>query len=113
MNDFVLLEHSPGSMFSWLQCVDKPELAFVVIDPLQLNPEYPKDLLRRSVGFLELEEDEELCVLGICTFPPAPAAPTVNLLAPIGVGMSSRKAAQVVLHETGYGPRHEFLPQAP
>lgn len=106
---FILLDHRPGSMFRWLQSVDIPELAFVVIDPLTAAPDYPVDLVRRSVSFLELDPDEDMIVLAICTVPPAPEPPTVNLLAPIGIGLSSRKGAQVVLHETTYGPRVEFL----
>ncbi|TPV95508.1 MAG: flagellar assembly protein FliW [Myxococcales bacterium FL481] len=111
--EFFLLDHRPGSMFRWLQCVNLPELAFVVVDPLTAIPDYPVDLVRRSVNFLDLDPDEDMIVLAICTVPPAPEPPTLNLLAPIGIGLTSRRGAQVVLHETGFGPREEFLPPRP
>ncbi|MEE9384455.1 MAG: flagellar assembly protein FliW [Nannocystaceae bacterium] len=110
--EFILLDHRPGSMFRWLQSVDTADLAFVVIDPLLADPDYPVDLVRRSLGFLALDASEELVVLAICTVPPAPEVPTVNLLAPVGVGLSSRRGAQVVLHETAYNARQQFLPKA-
>ncbi len=81
----------------------------MVVEPQAFHPDYPVDLVRRAVEFVGLEEGEELGVLAICTVPPAPGKPTANLLAPIGVGVTSRKGAQVVLHETGFGAREPFL----
>lgn len=97
-------------MFRWLQSLEDRDLAFVVIDPCQVDAEYPIDLVRKHLGFLELEEGEDCVVLALCTIPPRPAKPTVNLLAPIGVGLQSKKGAQVLLHETKYEARTEFLP---
>jgi flagellar assembly factor FliW len=106
----VLLDHRPGSMFRWLQSMEDRDLAFVVIDPCRVENEYPIDLVRKHLGFLELSEDEEIVVLALCTIPPRPGKPTVNLLAPIGVGLNSKRGAQVLLHETKYEARTEFLP---
>ena len=110
--EFVLLDHRPGSIFRWLQSLDEPSLAFVVVDPLMIDPEYPLDSVRRGLGFLELAEDEDLIVLGICTVPGAPHSPTVNMMAPIGIGLDSRLGAQVVLHDTNYNSRTQFLKPA-
>jgi len=107
--EFVLIDHKPGSMFRWLQSLQDSALAFVVIDPVVADADYPADSVRRHLGFLDLEEDEEVVVIAICTVPPRPATPTVNLLAPIGIGVSSRRGAQVVLHETKYEARVPFL----
>ena len=108
-NEFVLLDHRPGSVFRWLQSLQDPDLAFVVLDPRLVDDTYPIHLVRKAMGFLDLPEDEEVVVLSLCTIPPRPAKPTVNLLAPIGVGLKTRKGAQVVLHETRYGARMEFM----
>lgn len=107
--EFVLIDHKPGSVFRWLQCLDDAALAFVVIDPQQADAEFPVQKVRNHLGFLELEDDEEVVVVAICTVPPRPKTPTVNLLAPIGIGVNSRRAAQVVLHETNYDARIPFL----
>lgn len=102
---FVLLEHRPGSRFRWLQCVDLPELAVIVIDPLLIDPDYPTDEVRRALAFCKLDEDEDVAVLVICSIPPPPAEVTANLLAPLGVGLHSRRGAQVVIHERGFDVR--------
>ena len=107
--EFILLDHRPGSMFRWLQSTQRPDLAFVVIDPLVADPQYPLADVQKQLGYLDIAEGEEIIVLGICTVPPPPAAPTVNLMAPVGIGLTSRTGAQVILHESKYNARHEFL----
>ena len=107
--EFVLIDHKPGSMFRWLQCLDDPDLAFVVIDPLVADADYPVDAVRKHLAFLDLEAEEDVVVVAICTIPPRPNQPTVNLLAPIGIGVQCRRGAQVVLHETRYDARMPFL----
>lgn len=106
---FVLLDHRPGSIFHWLQSVDLPELAFVVIDPLGVDADYPVDNVHRGLTFLRLDPTEEVMLLVICTVPAAPSEPTANMLAPIGIGVQSRRGAQVVLHDTKYKARQPFL----
>lgn len=106
---FVLLEHKPGSMFRWLQSVEDPGLAFIVVDARSLVPDFPVELVRRSAGFVGIDEHEDLLVLIVCRVPPAPEEPTANFLAPIGIGRTSRKGAQVVMHETGFSTTEKIL----
>jgi flagellar assembly factor FliW len=106
---FVLLDHKPGSVFRWLQALEIPELAFVVIDPLAWKPEFPLDAVRRSASIAGIDPDEELVVLVVCTVPPPPDEPTANFLAPIGIGRESRRGAQVVLHDSGMISTEPFL----
>jgi flagellar assembly factor FliW len=106
---FVLLDHKPGSVFRWLQALEMPELAFVVIDPLDFKPDFPLEPVRRSASFAGIDPNEELVVLVICTVPPPPDEPTANFLAPIGIGRESRRGAQVVLHDSGMVSTEPFL----
>jgi flagellar assembly factor FliW len=106
---FVLLDHRPGSVFRWLQATDHPEIAFVVLDPLLFVPDYPVESVRRATGFLGIDPDEEIFVLAICTVPPAPGEPTANFLAPIGIGRTCRRGAQVVLHDSGFDSRERIF----
>lgn len=105
----MLIDHRPGSVFRWLQAVDIPALAFVVIDPVAFIPAYPVEQVRRAIAFCELEPDEEIAVLAICSVPPAPDEPTANFLAPLGIGLRSRRGAQIVLHDCGFDTRMAFL----
>ena len=106
---FVLLDHQPGSVFRWLQAIDRPDIAFIVVDPLMFKPELPLDAVRRSASFAGIGPDEELVVLATCTVPPPPAPPTANFLAPIGIGRQSRRGAQVALYFSDMGIAEPFL----
>ena len=107
---FVLIEHRPGSRFRWLQAITAPDLAFVVIDVAAFMPDYPFADVRHALGFCDLEPDEELAVLAICFVPPPPQEPTANFQAPLGIGLRSRRGAQVLLHATGLEMQMPFLP---
>ena len=96
-------------MFRWLQSLEDRDLAFVVIDPCQVDADYPIDLVRKHLGF-RLEE-EDCVVLALCTIPPRPAKPTVTWR-PSG-SVSSRRRAPRCSSETKYEARTEFCPRAP
>ncbi len=102
---FELRARAPGSAFAWLRCTEDASIELLAIDVLRLHADYPVDQVRRGVGFLHLREDEPLLVLALCTVPPPPEAATVNLLAPIALGLRSLRAAQIVLHDPRWSDR--------
>jgi flagellar assembly factor FliW len=106
---FVILEHGENTPIRWLQAVERPELALVIIDPTPLVAEYPMERIRKEADDLGLPDDEECAVAAVVTVPPAPKTPTVNLLAPLLMGVESRKGKQVVLHDSEYHTRHPLV----
>ncbi len=38
--NFVIIQYQDDSPFYWLQCVDDPELALVMVNPLLFKPDY-------------------------------------------------------------------------
>ena len=51
---YTLLEHKKGSPFVWLQSVDKGALAFVLIDPLLVTPDYEMQINPEDMKELQL-----------------------------------------------------------
>ena len=102
----ILIDHQPDSPFRWLQSVLQPELAFVVIDPLDLVPDYPleklKDILESE---RKMARPDAVAVAAITTVPPAPNPITVNLTAPVVFDSSTRRGAQVILHDARFKTR--------
>ncbi len=96
---FVVESRAKGSVYLWLRSAGEPPLTLLTVDIMRLFPDYPLAQVRRSLGFLHLLSDEPLQVLALCTVPTPPTPATANLLAPIGVGRQSGRAAQVVLHD--------------
>ncbi|NPB09663.1 MAG: flagellar assembly protein FliW [Thermodesulfobacteria bacterium] len=108
---YVLIPHKEGSPFFWLQAIDVPELAFVVVDPKLFFPDYHPKLPLEAKKELHLHEDDELCFLTIVTIPKEnPEEMTVNLLGPIAVNVSRKLAKQVVLDSRRYPLREPLRP---
>lgn len=98
---FALVEIRAGSRFRWLQSLEYADVGFVVVEAARIVDGYPVDQVREGLEFCEIEADENVVALAICRVPPAPADATVNLQAPIGIALRSRRGAQVLLRESG------------
>ncbi len=103
-------EDEEPSPFRWLQSLDQPELAFVVINPFEFFPEYDIELPTPDQRELEIETAEECAILAIVTIPQDnPQGLTANLVAPLVVNSRTGAARQIVLYESGYLTRHPLL----
>ena len=103
---FVLLQPAPDPVFFWMQCVDDPELAFVVCDPRTFVPDYRVPIRKDEIAALALADPGDCHVLVIVN--KVGDELTANLLGPIVVGAHSWRARQVVLSDKRYGIRHNL-----
>ncbi len=88
---FVLLPAGGGSPFLYLQSADVPTLAFAVLDPLVLVPDYevpPEEGARWG-------PPEEWAVLVLCTI--TPTERSANLRSPVVINRRTREGGQIVL----------------
>ncbi len=106
---FLMLPHPGGGPFAWLQSVDEPSLAFPVIDPTLIRPDYLPPVRREDLERLGLAALNEGIFLAICVIPEDPQEMRANLLAPVVVNPSRRLGTQVVLENTDYQVRHYIL----
>lgn len=93
--DYVLLADPAEDPFMWLQVVNDPTLAFLVLSPLPLFPEYKPEITEDDVKFLGLQSDADTAVLSIVTLR-GPNEATVNLKGPIVVNRRTLVAKQVI-----------------
>lgn len=108
--DFIILEHKPGSPFLWLQSMDAPDLAFVLMNPFLMKSDYLQDLSTEEEALLKNENDEEIIVFSLVTIPRGEVKKaTVNLMGPIVVESKSRKARQVILANSGYSHCQQII----
>ncbi|MBA3014473.1 MAG: flagellar assembly protein FliW [Proteobacteria bacterium] len=102
---FILLPHGPGSVFWWLQAVDNPDLAFVVIQPAIINPNYHPAIPSPLHTELHAHNEGDLEVLVILTIPKGqPEAMTANLLGPVILNPTQKLAKQILLDPSLYSP---------
>ncbi|MBD5158420.1 MAG: flagellar assembly protein FliW [Butyrivibrio sp.] len=87
----------------WLQCMDEPDLAFPVADPLHIYPGYNpvvEDEWLASIG--EFNDAEDIFLLSILTVPSDITKVTANLKAPVIINMITRKACQTIVNNEEY-----------
>ncbi len=108
---YALLQCPHLSPFLCLQCVEKPDLAFITVDPVKVVPEYRLSPLNNGVlKDLAAENVNELRVLVILAIPPGqPQEMTANLLAPILINVRRNLGKQVVLEASQYSHRHRVF----
>ena len=106
---FVLLEEKE-SPFIWLQAYSEPELAFVMVSPLQFMAEYSLVISQSDLDDVDAKSPEELAVYAIVTIPSHdPADMTANLQGPIIINTATRKGKQAISLSDKYRVRHKIM----
>lgn len=103
LRQFVLLGNAEAEeMLVWLQSVEKPELAFVVIQPRFFKPDYCPRINSEEVEPLGVEKEEDLLMYAIVVIPEDARQMTANLKAPILINVKNNKAKQIILNDDRY-----------
>jgi flagellar assembly factor FliW len=106
LNRYVLLEHRPGSPFHWLQSVDRPDLAFVITDPLMFDPAYQLTLGDNDANLLQVSDPRDVQIWVVVSIPQgSPEGMTANFKAPLVINLTNRLAAQIILEDPRWSLR--------
>jgi flagellar assembly factor FliW len=103
LHRYLLFPHRADSPFFWLQSMDRPDLAFVLTNPLLFEPNYQITLSNSDRKLLELSDPNQIQVWVVVTIPHgSPESMTANLKAPVAVNLSNRIMAQIILENSDY-----------
>lgn len=103
--DYTILYDVDGDenpFFSWLQSTTEESLAFPIVNPQRVNPEYNpvvEDALLGSIG--EVQEGD-LVVFLIATVPADVKKTSVNAKAPLIINAGTCKGVQIVVENADY-----------
>lgn len=105
---YVFIKHKEGSPFFWLQSLDNPDLAFVMMDPLLLVPDYELNIIPEDTALLEMETAANgIQAWAIVNIGRREALEvTANLLAPVVINSRKMLGKQIVQFESPYDIRH-------
>ncbi len=110
---YALVRHQPQSAFYWLQSLDRPDLAFVLVNPVIFKPDYQITLAGSHLKFLEVTDPNQIQVWVVVTIPRGrPQQMSANLKAPVVINLVNRRGAQIILDDPAYSLRFQ-LGQAP
>ena len=105
---FVLLGKE-SQLVMWLQAVDNPKIAFIVVNPFLFEPDYNPRLTEDDLAFLKVNEVKDLHILAIVVVPEDPEKMTANLLGPIVVNTKDKIGKQVILLDGDYSVKHPIV----
>ncbi|HUZ06503.1 MAG TPA: flagellar assembly protein FliW [Candidatus Paceibacterota bacterium] len=96
IKDYVLLANPAEKPFAWFRVADNNSMAFVVIDPFVIMPDYKPDIPQPDVEFLEIKDASDALMLGIVTIHGHNRA-TMNLKGPIVINRHTHTGKQVII----------------
>jgi len=110
-NRYILVPHEAESPFVWLQSVSQSNLAFLLINPTVVKPEYVVQLPDRVAKSLKLQKSSDGLVLAIVVVPEDPREMRMNLRAPVVINTKERLGRQVVLEDMSLDLRCRVIPK--
>lgn len=110
---YTLMDDEIGEPFMWMQSLDIPSLAFVVIDPAIILPSYHFSVKKDQIKNLDTDNVDDLQVYVIVTMAANILDVTVNLQGPLVVNKNKRVGLQVVLNDPNFSTRHPLFTDQP
>ncbi len=106
---YVIIGKEEEQPFEWLQAVDQQDLAFVVVQPQLIRPDYQLSVLPEDYRDIEVETSEDFTIYTIVVVPEDPDEMTVNFRGPILINQNNLLGKQVVNQIEEYSVRHKVL----
>jgi flagellar assembly factor FliW len=106
--EYVLLD-ARQKPFIYLQSLEVPDLAFILIDPFLFRPDYSVDVNDENLAEIGLEGPEDAVVFAIVTAPADGGPITANLMGPVIVSKSKRRGMQSVLADPRWRVKHDIM----
>ena len=99
---FAVLPGPEDSRVKWLQSVDSGDLAFILMDPRDVTPEYEVKLSKGELAELAVSETNELDIYTLVVVPADPSQVRTNLKAPVLINPKQRLGKQTILDKSKY-----------
>ena len=100
---------STQAPFLWLQSLEDPNLAFVLLTPDFFRPDYALDLSEMDRECLANPDDDDLLVFAICTIPEDQSRMTANLQGPVVINRKAGLGRQTIQASPQWKVRHLIL----
>lgn len=107
MKQYALLD-SQYPPFFWLQCLDDASVAFILVNPYLVVPEYVLDIDPQALTEIGDPRGEDLLVFTIVTVAEAEERVSCNLQGPIIINRRTRQGRQVISLDARWSIRHSL-----
>jgi len=105
---YVLLDASQAP-FYWLQSLEDPSVAFVMIDPLVFRPDYRLEVSKEELEEIQIQEDDDVLLFSIVTIPENHELMSANLQGPIVINRGAKLGRQSIALNPVWKVKHFIL----
>ncbi len=110
LNRYILMDIAQSTDFKWLQSLDQPDLAFLLVDPFMIKPGYCVELNDEMAARLAIEEPEQVLVYTIVTVPASGFKhATTNLVGPLIINWLKKKGKQIIFERDNNSIRYPLI----
>ena len=102
LGKFCLIEREEFWPFLWMQSIEEPAVAFIVVNPAVFDSDYRIDINSNEISELEPTTPELIETYVIANVPENWKQMTLNLQGPILINTANNKAKQLVLMNSEY-----------
>ena len=92
--------------FDWLQSVDNGDLAFVIINPFFVKPDYDIIIPESALEKLKIIDESDVALYSIVVVPEKIEDMTVNLTGPIVINVREKLGKQIILDDNRYTTKY-------
>lgn len=104
---FIIIENEDeDNPFNWLQSVDSPDLAFVIINPFIFKKDYDINIPDSVVEKLHINSPEDVAIYTIVVVTKDIKKMTANLSGPIIINIEEKLAKQIILEDKRYTTKY-------
>ncbi len=113
--NFIIIEQKEFLPLYWYQCVDDSDLAFIIINPYLVMPDYIIDMKKVISDIKWKKEDiKDIKVYTIVNASSSRAKDmTANLMSPLFINLSCNEAVQMVFTDSSYSIQHKLFKEPP
>ena len=109
LRKFGLVQIDEEAPFLRLLSMDEPAVAFVILNPVSIWPDYSPQIGPDDLQGLELANDADLELYCIVTLSSDPQHVTANLKGPIAINTANMTARQIILVDDQYMTKHSLM----
>ncbi len=104
--NYALLEDQPENAIKWMQAVENPAVAFMVINPNEFFPDYEVELTDDQADSLTLTAPSDCVMFTTVSISKDKTVVTTNLVGPIILNIHTMEGRQIALQDDLYSTKH-------
>lgn len=106
--DFALLD-SEYPPFIWLQSLQDKNLAFLLIDPFEITPDYEADIDDKELSRIGIKDPVDVMVMTIVTVPNDGSPITANFQGPLIINKKNHQCMQAILDNSKWTTKQNIV----